>query len=126
MFDVVRLGRGVLEYVANTLIFVLSGVIISNRVHTSSQGEGAIVHALDYAYALLLWIYLLVRPPGLAYYECAIVHALDYAYAPLLWVHLLVRPLCAAAISVRATVGSTPCHPPAGSLVSTVQTLMEL
>ena len=47
---------------ANTLIFVLSGVIISNRVHTSSQGEGAIVHALDYAYALLLWVYLLARP----------------------------------------------------------------
>ena len=57
-----RLRREVLEYVANTLIFVLSGVIISNRVHTSSQGEGAIVHALDYAYALLLWVYLLARP----------------------------------------------------------------
>ena len=83
-----------LEYVANTLIFVLAGVIISNRVHTSSQGEGAIVHALDYAYALLLWVYLLVRPPGLAYTWCegASVHVLDYAYALLLWVYLLVRP----------------------------------
>ena len=28
--------------------------------------EGAIVHALDYTYVLLLWVYLLVRPPGLA------------------------------------------------------------
>ena len=48
---------------ANTLIFVLSGVIISNRVHTSSVGESADVKALDYAYALLLWVYLLVRLP---------------------------------------------------------------
>ena len=62
MYDERRLCREVLEYVANTLIFVLSGVIISSRVHTSSQGQGAIVHALDYAYALLLWVYLLVRP----------------------------------------------------------------
>ena len=29
--------------------------------------EGAIVHALDCAYALLLWVYLLVRPPGPGY-----------------------------------------------------------
>ena len=63
-------NREVLEYVANTLIFVLSGVIISNRVHTSSVGESADVKALDYAYALLLWVYLLVRlppPPSLPY-----------------------------------------------------------
>ena len=77
--DEVRRGREVLEYVANTLIFVLAGVIISNRVHTSSQGEGAIVHALDYAYALLLWVYLLVRPPGLAFCWRACVHAFDCA-----------------------------------------------
>lgn len=89
----VRLGREVLEYVANTLIFVLSGVIISNRVHTSSQGEGAIVHALDYAYALLLWVYLLVRPLPFTL----------HSQAP-----------------ARASV--TPCHPPAGSRMSPVQT----
>lgn len=49
------------EYVANTLIFVLAGVIISNRVHTSSVGQSALVNAPDYGYALLLWVYLLVR-----------------------------------------------------------------
>ncbi len=46
---------------ANTLIFVLAGVIISNRVHTSSVGQSALVSAPDYGYALLLWVYLLAR-----------------------------------------------------------------
>ena len=53
--------REELEYIANTLIFVLSGAIITSRIW-----ESATVHSVDdirpvdFAYAILLWVYLLV------------------------------------------------------------------
>ena len=93
--------REVLEYVANTLIFVLAGVIISNRVHTSSigsVGQSALVSAPDYGYALLLWVYLLAR---------ALRHRLlakRTSTLPLLWLIVSLsmhEGLCFACLSVN-------------------------
>lgn len=54
-----------LEYVANTLVFVLSGVIIVGNVYEShSPGQPTYIRGADYAYALLLWAFLLVRLPA--------------------------------------------------------------
>ena len=46
---------------ANTLIFVLSGVIITGKIWESSASGTGLIQAADYGYAVLLWLYLLVR-----------------------------------------------------------------
>lgn len=55
--------REELEFVANTLIFVLSGALITSRIWESAT-EHAVndIHPADFAYAILLWVYLLVSP----------------------------------------------------------------
>lgn len=50
-----------MEYVANTPIFVLSGVIIAAKIYVNSVGEANDIVPIDYGYAVLLWVYLLVR-----------------------------------------------------------------
>ena len=52
--------REELEYIANTLIFVLSGVIIVGKIWESSSTTADDIRPADYGYALLLWFYLLV------------------------------------------------------------------
>ena len=54
-----------LEYLANTLVFVLSGVIIAGNIYESSTADVDHINGQDYVYALLLWVYLLVRTPHL-------------------------------------------------------------
>eukprot|EP00884_Botryococcus_braunii_P017513 jgi/Botrbrau1/4445/Bobra.0348s0033.1 len=49
-----------LEYVANTLIFILSGVIIAAKIYTNSVGNADEIVGIDYGYAVLLWVYLLI------------------------------------------------------------------
>lgn len=49
-----------LEFLANTLIFVLSGVIITGKIWESSTTKHDYIQPADYGYAILLWIYLLV------------------------------------------------------------------
>ena len=49
-----------LEYVANTLVFVLAGVIIAGNIYQSSAENLSHIRGVDYVYALLLWVYLLV------------------------------------------------------------------
>ena len=56
-----RWCREELEYLANTLIFVLAGVIIAGNIYVNSTTETDHISGVDYVYALLLWIYLLVR-----------------------------------------------------------------
>lgn len=52
-----------LEYIANTLIFVLSGAIIAGNIYESSRSDStSSIQGTDYPYALLLWVYLLVGP----------------------------------------------------------------
>lgn len=50
-----------LEYLANTLIFILAGVLIAGNIYASSVSGPSHIEGLDYVYALLLWVYLLVR-----------------------------------------------------------------
>jgi hypothetical protein len=57
--------RETLEYVANTLIFILSGVIIAAKIYTNSTGTADEIVGIDYGYAVLLWVYLLVGCPSL-------------------------------------------------------------
>ena len=52
--------REELEYIANTLIFVLSGVIIVGKIWESSSTTANDIRPADYGYAVLLWLYLLV------------------------------------------------------------------
>ena len=40
---------------ANTLIFVLSGVIITGKIWESSASGTGLIQAADYGYAVLLW-----------------------------------------------------------------------
>ena len=51
---------------ANTIIFVLSGVIIAGRIYNSELATGTLIEPADYGYAFLLWVYLNVRP-GVAF-----------------------------------------------------------
>ena len=60
MLTVVVRCREELEYVANTLIFVLSGVIIAGKIWESSASGTHQIRAADWGYAILLWLYLLV------------------------------------------------------------------
>ena len=53
-----------LEYLANTLVFILSGVIIAGNIYLSSTDAAAHIVGTDYVYALLLWVYLLVGSPA--------------------------------------------------------------
>ena len=46
---------------ANTLIFVLSGVIITGKIWESSASGTGLIQPADWGYAVLLWLYLLVR-----------------------------------------------------------------
>lgn len=60
MLDTAR--RQELEFVANTVIFVLSGVIIASRIYNSEHTSESLIQPRDYGYAVLLWVYLNVRP----------------------------------------------------------------
>ena len=53
-----------LEFVANTLIFVLSGVIIAGRIYNSEYTAESLIRPADYGYAFLLWVYVNVRSEG--------------------------------------------------------------
>lgn len=50
-----------LEFIANTLIFVLTGVIIAGNIYQSEHSVGATIQiqARDYGYAFLLWVVLI-------------------------------------------------------------------
>lgn len=52
--------REELEFLANTLIFVLSGVIITGKIWESSTTRIDFIRPEDYGYAVLLWVYLVV------------------------------------------------------------------
>lgn len=52
--------REELEYLANTLIFVLAGVIVAGNIYVNSTTDSDHIAGVDYVYALLLWVYLLV------------------------------------------------------------------
>ena len=55
--------REELEFIANTLIFVLSGALITSRIWESATVHAVNdIHPADFAYAILLWVYLLVSP----------------------------------------------------------------
>ena len=55
------LCREVVDYLANTLIFVLSGIIIAGRVYDGHQaGSPYILTGMDYGWAVALWLLLLV------------------------------------------------------------------
>ena len=52
-----------IEYFANTLIFVISGVIIAGRIYAGHQASSPhILTGMDYAWAVALWLLLLVSP----------------------------------------------------------------
>ena len=55
------LSRTELEFVANTLVFVLSGVIIAARIYNSEHTTESLIQPRDYGYGFLLWVYLSVR-----------------------------------------------------------------
>lgn len=56
-----KICREELEFLANTLIFVLSGVIITGKIWESSTTSSLdYIRPADYGYAVLLWVYLLV------------------------------------------------------------------
>lgn len=52
--------REELEFVANTLVFILAGVVIGGRIYESSHDGSNLIQAQDWGYALLLWVYLTV------------------------------------------------------------------
>ncbi len=54
--------REELEFIANTLIFILAGVIIAGNIYQSEHSVGATIQiqARDYGYAFLLWVVLIV------------------------------------------------------------------
>ncbi len=53
--------RDELEFVANTVVFLLAGIVIAGRIYDSSRGATKIIEARDWGYTLLLWVYLTVR-----------------------------------------------------------------
>lgn len=55
------LCREELEFIANTLIFVLSGVVIAGRIYESANSSEKLIEPSDWGYTLLLWVYLTVR-----------------------------------------------------------------
>ena len=53
--------REVTDYLANTLIFLLSGVIIAGRLYAGhQQGSPHVLRGQDYGWAGVLWLLLLV------------------------------------------------------------------
>lgn len=54
--------REELEFIANTLIFILAGVIIAGNVYLSQHNPSSpvTIRGREYGYAFLLWIVLLV------------------------------------------------------------------
>ena len=54
--------REELEFIANTLIFVLAGVIIAGNIYQSEHSSASPfeIKGRDYGYAVLLWVVLLV------------------------------------------------------------------
>lgn len=62
MLQLVMLHREELEFIANTLIFILAGVIIAGNVYLSqhSPSSPVTIRGRDYGYAFLLWVALLV------------------------------------------------------------------
>ena len=46
---------------ANTVVFVLSGLIIASRIYNSEHTTESLIQPRDYGYAILLWVYLTVR-----------------------------------------------------------------
>ena len=54
--------REELEFIANTLIFILAGVIIAGNIYRSENNPRApaALSGKDYGYAFLLWLALLV------------------------------------------------------------------
>ena len=58
----VAVCREELEFIANTLIFILAGVIIAGNIYQSEHSVGAPlqIQGRDYGYAFLLWIVLVV------------------------------------------------------------------
>ncbi|DBB05081.1 TPA: hypothetical protein ACH3X3_010345 [Trebouxia sp. C0006] len=59
--DPVTVCWEVIEYFANTLIFVISGVIIAGRIYAGHQDSSPhILTGMDYAWAVALWLLLLV------------------------------------------------------------------
>ncbi|KAL0050974.1 hypothetical protein WJX82_011388 [Trebouxia sp. C0006] len=64
--DPVTVCWEVIEYFANTLIFVISGVIIAGRIYAGHQDSSPhILTGMDYAWAVALWLLLLVVRGGL-------------------------------------------------------------
>lgn len=55
--------REELEFIANTLIFILAGVIIAGNIYLSQHTADSPVQirGQDYGYAILLWVVLIVR-----------------------------------------------------------------
>ena len=52
-----------MDYFTDTLIFVISGVIIAGRICTGYQDSSPhILTGIDYAWAVALWLLLLVSP----------------------------------------------------------------
>ena len=53
--------REELEFIANTMLFLLSGIVIAGRIYESSHTNVKYIRASDWGYTLLLWVYLTVR-----------------------------------------------------------------
>ena len=54
--------REYLEFLANTLVFLLAGLIIAGKIYESSTASGAVIDGRDWGYVALLWVYVTVRP----------------------------------------------------------------
>lgn len=53
--------RNAIDYLANTLIFVVSGIIIAGKLYIGHQaGSPHVLTAFDYGWAVALWLLLLV------------------------------------------------------------------
>ena len=53
--------REAIDYLANTFIFLVSGLIIASKVYQGHQrGSPHVLVGKDYAWAVVLWLLLLV------------------------------------------------------------------
>ena len=75
-------SRHELEFVANTVVFVLSGVIIAARVYNSEHTAQSLIQPQDYGYAFLLWVYLTVCPVVSQYRPPPPETTLDTKFSP--------------------------------------------
>ena len=56
-----RCCREELDFIANTLIFILAGVIIAGNVYLSQHSDSSLtIRGREYGYAFLLWVVLIV------------------------------------------------------------------